>query len=60
AAAANRVPPELLKQLAQGGRLVLPVGGNEQYLCLVERNSQGFSESRLEMVRFVPLLSGVE
>lgn len=60
AAAAGRIPPELLQQLAMGGRLVLPVGGNEQYLCLIERNSQGFVESRLETVRFVPLLPGVE
>lgn len=60
AAAAGRVPPELLRQLAVGGRLVLPVGGNEQYLCLVERNAQGYTESRLEAVRFVPLLPGVE
>ncbi|MGB4673537.1 MAG: protein-L-isoaspartate(D-aspartate) O-methyltransferase [Azovibrio sp.] len=60
AAAAGRVPPELLQQLAMGGRLVLPVGGNEQYLSLIERNSQGFTESRLEAVRFVPLLPGVE
>ena len=60
AAAAGRVPPELLQQLAVGGRLVLPVGGNEQYLCLVERNPQGYTESRLEAVRFVPLLPGVE
>lgn len=60
AAAAGRVPPELLQQLAIGGRLVLPVGGNEQYLSLIERNTQGYTESRLETVRFVPLLPGVE
>lgn len=60
AAAAGRVPPELLQQLAPGGRLVLPVGGNEQYLSLIERTPQGYTEARLETVRFVPLLSGVE
>lgn len=60
AAAAPCIPPELLQQLAVGGRLVLPVGGNEQYLCRVERNPQGYTESRLEAVRFVPLLPGVE
>ncbi len=60
AAAAGRIPPELMQQLAMGGRLVLPVGGNEQYLYLIERTPQGFTESRLETVRFVPLLPGVE
>jgi protein-L-isoaspartate(D-aspartate) O-methyltransferase len=60
AAAAHQPPPELLRQLAVGGHLVLPTGGNEQYLCHIERTSQGFSETRLEKVRFVPLLSGVE
>lgn len=60
AAAVGQVPVDLLQQLAPGGRLILPVGGNEQYLCLIERTPQGFTEARLEMVRFVPLLPGVE
>ncbi|MGB0128563.1 MAG: protein-L-isoaspartate(D-aspartate) O-methyltransferase [Rhodocyclaceae bacterium] len=61
AAAARQLPTTLLQQLAQGGRLVLPLGADgQQRLCLVERNTRGFSETHLEMVRFVPLLSGVE
>lgn len=60
AAAAPRVPPALLQQLAEGGRLVLPVGAGEQYLCLIERTPQGFVETRLDGVRFVPLLTGTE
>ncbi len=60
AAAAPRVPPALLQQLALGGRMVLPVGSAEQQLHLVERTPQGFLETKLEGVRFVPLLSGVE
>lgn len=60
AAAAARVPPLLLQQLALGGRMILPIGANEQYLCLIERRAEGFVESRLDAVRFVPLLSGVE
>ena len=58
AAAATHVPPTLLKQLAVGGRMVLPLGAQEQYLCLIERDAQGYRETRLEMVRFVPLLMG--
>jgi len=60
AAAASRVPPLLLQQLALGGRMMLPLGTNEQVLCLIERRPEGFVESRLDAVRFVPLLSGIE
>lgn len=58
AAAANRVPQALLQQLAIGGRVAIPVGANEQYLCLVERKLEGFIEKRLDPVKFVPLLPG--
>ncbi len=60
AAAPSRIPPALLQQLAPGGRLILPVGVGEQYLSLIEHTPQGFTESRLDGVRFVPLLSGTE
>lgn len=60
AAATARVPPALLQQLALGGRMILPLGSGEQYLVLIERRIEGFVESRLDSVRFVPLLSGVE
>ncbi len=60
AAAGLQVPPALLEQLAPGGRLVLPVGAGEQYLSFIERTPQGFVETRLDAVRFVPLLSGTQ
>ncbi|MDR2365000.1 MAG: protein-L-isoaspartate(D-aspartate) O-methyltransferase [Zoogloeaceae bacterium] len=60
AAAALAVPQELLRQLVMDGVLLLPVGGSEQYLYRIQKTSQGFSETRLESVRFVPLLTGVE
>ena len=60
AAAGPVIPTELLRQLAPGGRMVLPVGGQEQYLCLVEHTPNGFTETRLDPVRFVPLLSGTQ
>jgi protein-L-isoaspartate(D-aspartate) O-methyltransferase len=60
AAATARVPPVLLQQLALGGRMILPLGGGEQVLALIERRADGYVESRLDSVRFVPLLSGVE
>ena len=60
AAAGLNIPPALLSQLAPGGRLVLPVGASEQYLSLIERSPQGYTETRLDAVRFVPLLSGTQ
>jgi len=60
AAAGLHVPPALLEQLALGGRLVLPVGTTEQYLSFIERTPQGFTETRLDAVRFVPLLAGTQ
>ncbi len=60
AAAAGHVPKALLGQLAVGGRMILPLGGAEQSLCLIERSARGYSETRLESVRFVPLVAGVE
>jgi protein-L-isoaspartate(D-aspartate) O-methyltransferase len=60
AAAAARVPRPLLQQLAPDGRLILPLGTGNQQLVLIERRTEGFVETRLDAVRFVPLLSGVE
>ena len=60
AAAGLQVPPALLEQLALGGRLVLPVGTTEQYLSFIERTPQAFVETRLDPVRFVPLLAGTQ
>ncbi|MDD5301004.1 MAG: protein-L-isoaspartate(D-aspartate) O-methyltransferase [Gallionella sp.] len=58
AAAAPVLSVALREQLAVGGRMVLPVGAQEQWLYLVERDAQGFRETKLEPVKFVPLLMG--
>ncbi len=58
AAAATHVPQALLEQLAVGGRMVLPLGAQEQILTLIERDEQGYRETRLEAVKFVPILMG--
>lgn len=60
AAAANQVPQALLEQLAVGGRMILPVGTREQSLIMIDRTPKGCSETRLDAVRFVPLMAGVE
>ncbi len=58
AAAAPTLSAALREQLAVGGRMVLPVGMQEQRLYLVERDVRGFHETQLEAVKFVPLLMG--
>jgi protein-L-isoaspartate(D-aspartate) O-methyltransferase len=59
ACAAPALSEALKAQLTVGGRMVLPVGTQEQYLYLVERTESGFKETRLEAVKFVPLLAGI-
>jgi len=56
-AAASHVPPPLVRQLAPGGRIAIPVGrGFTQNLLLVEKNAAGETSTRnLMAVRFVPL-----
>lgn len=58
-AAASHIPQDLLDQLAINGRLIIPVGTDEQILYLVERLSQTeYRQTKLEPVKFVPLLGG--
>ncbi len=58
-AAASHIPQELLNQLAIHGRLIIPVGTDEQILYLVERKSAtDYKQTKLELVKFVPLLGG--
>ncbi|MGZ8778411.1 MAG: protein-L-isoaspartate(D-aspartate) O-methyltransferase [Thermoanaerobaculia bacterium] len=56
AAAPEHLPEELLDQLAEGGRCILPVGAADlQHLWLIERREGELVRRRLEAVRFVPL-----
>ena len=59
AAAARQVPEALLRQLAPGGRMILPLHEESgQRLVLYERSGRGFLESELDPVRFVPMEMG--
>jgi protein-L-isoaspartate(D-aspartate) O-methyltransferase len=59
AAAPREVPEALRRQLAPGGRMVLPLNtSGVQRLLLVERSGRGFVESELDAVRFVPMEAG--
>jgi protein-L-isoaspartate(D-aspartate) O-methyltransferase len=58
-AAARSVPSALTEQLGVGGRMVIPVGGDEtQELRVIDKTEEGVREESLELVRFVPLLRG--
>ncbi len=56
-AASPWVPLPLREQLAEGGRLIIPIGGrSEQMLVRLRRQSHTIRSERVGQVRFVPLL----
>ena len=55
-AAPDDVPPQLFNQLAEGGRLVIPVGTYVQYLMVYEKTGDTFRSDAVTGVRFVPML----
>lgn len=54
-AAPDHVPPPLIRQLAVGGRMIIPVGTGHQELRLIEKTDEGVIERSTIPVRFVPL-----
>lgn len=55
-AAASEVPPALLEQLKTGGRMIIPLGGEEvQRLTVIDKDRNGLDKQELMAVRFVPL-----
>lgn len=58
-AAPTTIPKPLIDQLATNGRLIIPVGpqGNQQLICIHKDVQGNLSETFLEQVRFVPLIS---
>lgn len=57
-AAATEIPKDLVYQLADKGRLVIPVGDQEQSLQVIERDNDKFRQIIIESVKFVPLIKG--
>jgi protein-L-isoaspartate(D-aspartate) O-methyltransferase len=57
-AAPPTVPEALKQQLKVGGRLVVPVGVDDQDLLVIHRTAKGFDEQRMMAVRFVPMVPG--
>lgn len=53
------VPSELLRQLKDGGRMIVPLGDKTQNLTVITRKGPKFERKVIESVLFVPFLSGV-
>jgi protein-L-isoaspartate(D-aspartate) O-methyltransferase len=55
AAALDHIPPPLISQLREGGRMVMPIGNTQdQQLLLVEKYADGLRRRAICPVRFVP------
>ena len=61
-ASANHIPPPLIKQLKEGGRLILPLGSTlfHQTLTLVTKEKGELKMEQREPVIFVPLIGEIE
>ena len=57
-AAASSVPEALTDQLNEGGRLVIPVGDDQQQLLCIDKIEGELHSTTVEAVRFVPLVAG--
>ncbi len=59
-AAPNHIPPELIKQLKNGGVLVMPLGTYRQELMTITKSDTGVVEQKVIPVRFVPMTGEAE
>jgi protein-L-isoaspartate(D-aspartate) O-methyltransferase len=61
-ASANHIPPPLIKQLREGGRLILPLGSTVYYqtLTLATKRKGELDVEQLSAVAFVPMVGEME
>ncbi|GLR63709.1 protein-L-isoaspartate(D-aspartate) O-methyltransferase [Marinospirillum insulare] len=59
-AAPKQLPPNLFEQLAEGGRLIAPIGDEHQMLRVYDKRNGQMLQTDIAAVRFVPLLPGTE
>lgn len=55
-AAPAEIPTALVEQLKTGGRMIVPVGAEEQDLILITKTAQGIAQKNIIPVRFVPMV----
>ncbi|MGH7885791.1 MAG: protein-L-isoaspartate O-methyltransferase family protein, partial [Thermodesulfobacteriota bacterium] len=56
-AAPPEIPINLVEQLKSGGKLILPVGEDEQQLQLIIKNEDNIEIKNIGKVKFVPMFS---
>lgn len=56
--APDEIPPELVRQLADGGRMILPLGEHSQRLVILRKNRDRVEKMEDLPVRFVPMVKG--
>ncbi len=59
-AAPPQIPQALIDQLADGGRMVVPVGTGYQELVVIEKKDGNVTQRSITAVRFVPMIHGEE
>jgi protein-L-isoaspartate(D-aspartate) O-methyltransferase len=61
-ASANHIPPPLIKQLKEGGRLIIPLGSTVYYqtLTLAAKKKGELELEQLTSVAFVPMTGEVQ
>ncbi|ORT52147.1 protein-L-isoaspartate O-methyltransferase [Vibrio sp. qd031] len=57
-AAAEVIPQVLVEQLNDGGKMVIPIGTEQQSLYLIEKSNGVVTHQMIEPVKFVPLVAG--
>lgn len=59
-AAPDIIPPVFFEQLKEGGRLIAPVGENQQHLYLWKKSNEIIEKEHLIPVKFVPMIKRQE
>ena len=59
--APEKVPPPLIEQLRDGGRMIIPVGPiGDQELVLLRKQGEQLEQRTVLSVRFVPMTGGAQ
>jgi len=58
--APDKVPPDLVAQLREGGRMIIPVGSMEQQLVFLRKHGGKVEQQTVLPVRFVPMTGEAE